>query len=111
MRECWEGRNTTRDDAGPAGSKNTLSASPIALSVNGGDMASVHSKQYRVFADRCIALANNASDRRTQSTLLDIARGWIRLADDLDGSIPNRPKRAWQGLEQPHSTVTDLQRK
>jgi hypothetical protein len=38
-------------------------------------------EQYRVNATKCIGLVQKASDIHTKLTLLEMARGWLLLAD------------------------------
>ncbi len=39
---------------------------------------------YRQQAAQCIAIAQTAPDTQTKLTLLEIARGWLLLADQAD---------------------------
>lgn len=45
--------------------------------------ASIDSNDCRELSKRCVALANCAPDG-AQSTLFELAAGWLRLATDLD---------------------------
>ena len=42
------------------------------------------SNQYRLFAARCLELAQNSSDARTKAIMVQMAQVWSRLADEIN---------------------------
>ncbi len=73
-------------DAVCSGARNE--GSPGALRVIGRGYAMASHKQkiahYRQHAAQCIAIAQTAPDTPTKLTLLEIARGWLLLAEQAD---------------------------
>jgi len=43
-------------------------------------------QDYRWFAARCLEIARASADPQTQAIMLEMARVWHRLADDVDHS-------------------------
>jgi hypothetical protein len=48
--------------------------------------AVMDSKDCRDNANRCVEMANNAADKRMQSTLFDLAKAWMNLATELESN-------------------------
>jgi hypothetical protein len=47
----------------------------------------MNSKDCRDNAAHCIEMANCAADRRTQSVLVNLARSWLKLAEELHNNV------------------------
>jgi hypothetical protein len=44
----------------------------------------IDSKKCRDYANRCVEMANKASNEHALSTLLNLAMAWLKVADELD---------------------------
>jgi hypothetical protein len=44
----------------------------------------IDSKKCRDYANHCVEMANKASNEHAQSTLLNLAKAWLKVADELD---------------------------
>jgi hypothetical protein len=44
------------------------------------------SGEYRLFAARCLDIARTTNDERTKAAMLQMARVWSRVADEIESS-------------------------
>jgi hypothetical protein len=49
------------------------------------------SGEYRLFAARCLDIARTTNDERTKAAMLQMARVWSRLADEIESSGNGSP--------------------
>jgi hypothetical protein len=60
--------------------------------------------EYRALADECVQAADRSLDPARKVSLLELARGWLRLAQQA----PNRQGTAGDALLDPPGTRTQL---
>ena len=65
------------------------SRAPRSLQLAAGEFQ-MDSKDCRDNATRCIEMANSAADLRSQSVLFNLARSWLKLAEELHDNVAFR---------------------
>jgi len=50
----------------------------------------VNAEDCRCNAQRCIEMANNSTDDKTQTMLFELAQAWTKLADEIEASASVR---------------------
>ena len=60
-----------------------------------------NSKECRDHAARCIEMANEAINTKTQNALFDAAKVWLQLAQNMERGQAIRVQRVVDGAERP----------